>query len=199
MEHNLERFNVFVMDNAGLEDALLFAKQLGIEHQNTFTYEQLKIEDVRKIKDKSSIAVNEKEAFIFGKIGFDAQNALLKLLEEHDRFRYFIFYKTDDMLDTILSRAQSIKVKQSRQKNEELLEAIKTGEAKNLVLKAFEMQNLSREEIADILQNISKELSSTSFFDKSNMINKELFRFKKFNFNQKIFLFSLFLKLSGGV
>ncbi len=199
MEHNLERFNVFVMDNAGLEDALLFAKQLGIEHQNTFTYEQLKIEDVRKIKDKSSIAVNEKEAFIFGKIGFDAQNALLKLLEEHDRFRYFIFYKTDDMLDTILSRAQSIKVKQSRQKNEELLEAIKTGEAKNLVLKAFEMQNLSREEIADILQNISKELSSTSFFDKSNMINRELFRFKKFNFNQKIFLFSLFLKLSGGV
>ena len=199
MEHNLERFNVFVMDNAGLEDALLFAKQLGIEHQNTFTYEQLKIEDVRKIKDKSSIAVNEKEAFIFGKIGFDAQNALLKLLEEHDRFRYFIFYKTDDMLDTILSRAQSIKVKQSRQKNEELLEAIKTGEAKNLILKAFEMQNLSREEIADILQNISKELSSTSFFDKSNMINRELFRFKKFNFNQKIFLFSLFLKLSGGV
>ncbi len=199
MEHNLERFNVFAMDNAGLEDALLFAKQLGIEHQNTFTYEQLKIEDVRKIKDKSSIAVNEKEAFIFGKIGFDAQNALLKLLEEHDRFRYFIFYKTDDMLDTILSRAQSIKVKQSRQKNEELLEAIKTGEAKNLVLKAFEMQNLSREEIADILQNISKELSSTSFFDKSNMINRELFRFKKFNFNQKIFLFSLFLKLSGGV
>ncbi len=199
MEHNLERFNVFVMDNAGLEDALLFAKQLGIEHQNTFTYEQLKIEDVRKIKDKSSIAVNEKEAFIFGKIGFDAQNALLKLLEEHDRFRYFIFYKTDDMLDTILSRAQSIKVKQSRQKNKELLEAIKTGEAKNLILKAFEMQNLSREEIADILQNISKELSSTSFFNKSNMINRELFRFKKFNFNQKIFLFSLFLKLSGGV
>lgn len=199
MEHNLDRFNVFVMDSAGLEDALLFAKQLGIEQRNTFIYEQLKIEDVRKIKDKSSIAVNEKEAFIFGKIGFDAQNALLKLLEEHDGFRYFIFYKTDDLLETILSRAQNIKVKQNRAKNEELLEAVKTGEAKNLILKAFEMQNLSRDEITDILQNISKELSSTNFFDKSNTINRELFRFKQFNFNQKIFLFSLFLKLSGGV
>ncbi len=199
MEHNLDRFNVFVMDSAGLEDALLFAKQLGIEQRNTFIYEQLKIEDVRKIKDKSSIAVNEKEAFIFGKIGFDAQNALLKLLEEHDGFRYFIFYKTDDLLETILSRGQNIKVKQNRAKNEELLEAVKTGEAKNLILKAFEMQNLSRDEITDILQNISKELSSTNFFDKSNTINRELFRFKQFNFNQKIFLFSLFLKLSGGV
>ncbi len=199
MEHNLDRFNVFVMDSAGLEDALLFAKQLGIEQRNMFIYEQLKIEDVRKIKDNSSIAVNEKEAFIFGKIGFDAQNALLKLLEEHDGFRYFIFYKTDDLLETILSRAQNIKVKQNRAKNEELLEAVKTGEAKNLILKAFEMQNLSRDEITDILQNISKELSSTNFFDKSNTINRELFRFKQFNFNQKIFLFSLFLKLSGGV
>ncbi len=199
MEHNLDRFNVFVMDSAGLEDALLFAKQLGIEQRNMFIYEQLKIEDVRKIKDKSSIAVNEKEAFIFGKIGFDAQNALLKLLEEHDGFRYFIFYKTDDLLETILSRGQNIKVKQNRAKNEELLEAVKTGEAKNLILKAFEMQNLSRNEITDILQNISKELSSTNFFDKSNTINRELFRFKQFNFNQKIFLFSLFLKLSGGV
>jgi len=199
MEQNLERFNVFVMDNAELEDAFLFARQLGIEHQNIFTYEQLKIEDVRKIKDKSSIAVNTKEAFIFGKIGFDAQNALLKLLEEHDRFRYFIFYKTGGLLDTILSRAQSVKIKQIRSKNEKLLEAIKTNEVKSLILKAFEMQSLSRDEIADILQNTSKELSSTNFFDKSNTINRELLRFKQFNFNQKIFLFSLFLKLSGGV
>jgi len=199
MEQNLERFNVFVMDNAGLEDAFLFARQLGIEYQNIFTYEQLKIEDVRKIKDKSSIAVNTKEAFIFGKIGFDAQNALLKLLEEYDRFRYFIFYKTGGLLDTILSRAQSVKIKQNRSKNEKLLEAIKTNEVKSLILKAFEMQSLSRDEIADILQNTSKELSSTNFFDKSNTINRELLRFKQFNFNQKIFLFSLFLKLSGGV
>ncbi len=199
MEQGLNRFNVFILDNADLEAAMNFTQKLGIDKKDMIIYERLKIDDVRRIKDISTIASDKKQAFIFGNIGFDAQNALLKLLEEYDEFRYFILYKSEDLLDTIKSRAQTVKLDKDIFIDKELLDAIENGDAKSLVTKALKMQNLPKEEIALMLENISKELSYTKFFDKSNTINRELLKFKQFNLNQKLFLFSLFFKLSGGV
>jgi DNA polymerase-3 subunit delta' len=187
------------MENGAMDDALKLCKDLGIDSQNTFVYKQLKIENVRQIKDKSSLATYRKQAFVFGEIGFDAQNALLKMLEEHDGFRYFIFYKNDNLLDTIRSRAQIIRLHKKASADKQLLDAAKNGDIQNLIIKALSMQNMEKEDVISILETLSRDLSYKNSYDKAQIINERLLAFKKFRLNQKLFLFTLFFKLSGGV
>ncbi len=198
MEQHLIGFNVFIINNANLEDAVSFAEKLGVRRDNILTYEQLSIDNVRQIKDISSVAEDEKRAFLLGKIGFDAQNALLKLLEEYEENRYFILYKSDGLLDTIRSRAQAVNIKKNRVTDEALLEFIEKNDMENLILKIDEMKNLPKEAVVAVLESIAYELSYKGLFYKTDIINKELLIFKQFNLNQKLFLLTLFFKLSGG-
>ncbi len=199
MEQALNKFNVFIIENGKLQDALEFCKTLEVAAENMFVYEQLRIEDVRFIKDKTSVAVYEKQGFVFGEIGFDAQNALLKLLEESDELRYFVFYKSDNLLDTIQSRAQNITLHTKREIDSELIRIIEDGEIGQLIRKALLMQNMQKEDIIEILKGLSIQFSNGHLFDKAQIINERLLDFKRFNLNKKLFLFALFFKLSGGV
>ena len=198
MEQNLNRFSVFVMEGASFDDALDFCAELGIEKNNIFVYKNLKIADVRNIKEESALSSNHKCAFVFGEIGFDAQNALLKLLEEPSDSNYFVLYKNDSLLDTVKSRAQLIKRKHVSAFDKELADAIKNNNINALIIKALKMQDYAKDEIVSLLEGTSKELSSSEF-EKSLIINKEIIKLKQFNLNRKLFLFTLFFRLFGSV
>lgn len=198
MAEKLEKFNVFIIDNASKEDAIEICRNLGIESKKIFEYDTLKIDDVRNIKNKSSIAVDEKQAFVLGNMGLEAQNALLKLLEEPYPLNYFILYKSGNMLETIKSRAQILRKKTEYKKDETLINALKNSNTKTVFIEAAKLQNLPKEEVVSVLKGAARKLSATQNFKKSSIINRELVKFEQFNLNQKLFLFALFFKLNRG-
>jgi DNA polymerase III delta prime subunit len=199
MEANLDKFNVFIIENANLEDALVFCNSMGIDKADIEAYETLAINDVRSIKDRSYILSDTKKAFVFGNIKFDAQNALLKLLEEPYRMSYFVFYGDVELLDTIKSRAQIIKKKKNYEKNDKLLNAVRNNNVQEMIEFAAHLQAMNKDEVISVLEGLSRQLSFDDNFTKSDIINRELIKFKRFNLNSKLFLVALFSKLYGGV
>ncbi len=195
MAEKLEKFNVFVIDNASKDDAIEMCRNLGIENKKIFEYDILKIDDVREIKNKSSIATNEKQAFILGSMGLETQNALLKLLEEPYPLNYFILYKSHNLLETIKSRAQIIRKKIEYEKDEKLINALKNNDIETMLIEAAKLQILSKEDVISVLKGVARALSTTQDFQQSSIINEELVKFEQFNLNQKLFLFALFFKL----
>jgi len=92
-----------------------YAKTQKISDYNIFTYIKVKIADVREIKKKVSIkqGKSEKRLFVLSSdITLDAQNALLKTLEElPDGTQVFISIRNkDSVIPTILSRCKIVDV-----------------------------------------------------------------------------------------
>ncbi len=194
----LKKFNVFILENASQEDAIDFCMNIDIDKKSIKVYETLTIDDVRKIKQDSFISTTQKRAFLFNRVRFDAQNALLKTLEEPAYSSYFIFYGDEELLDTIKSRAQIIKGKKHNLQNEELLDAIKNSNIHKLMLSAVKLHTLPKEKLVSILEWIAVELTKSKDFRNSGIINRELSTFKRFNLNQKLFTFALLSKIIGG-
>lgn len=82
-----------------------------------------KIEDVRGIKKKLSFKnFGDRLFFIYGEITTEAQNALLKSVEEHASTTHFIFAaeKEDQLLPTIRSRCFVVRLEKEVTKSEEI-------------------------------------------------------------------------------
>ncbi len=199
MEKSLERFSVFILNHSPKDDALSFCKELGIETGNVAVFDKPTIENIRTIKKLSSLSFEHKRAFLLKDVGIIQQNALLKLLEEPYPFVYFIFYGEGELLDTIKSRAYLINKKVNYAEDEKLLKAVIEKNISELLLIAYSMQTLEKQKNINSLEYVARELSLLGESKKTEIINRELVRFKKFNLNQKLFLFALFSKLFGGV
>lgn len=84
------------------------------EHEIYKFEEIVRIDDARRIKEKLSYSMLSQKIFIFfSGMTIEAQNALLKSIEESDESTYFIFCskKYGDYLSTIYSRCQVISPK----------------------------------------------------------------------------------------
>ncbi len=198
MGENLDKFNVFMLENASKEDAFSLCKGLDVKKEHIFLYEDLKIDDVRKVINLSSSEIDYKQCFIFGEIGYVAQNSMLKMIEEPKENNYFVIYGKKNILDTIKSRAQVIKIKQKNQDLSKLYEFIKEKDSKGFLFHIKEMENNSKDEIIAILDKLSYECSLNGYTEYADYINKKIVTFKEFNLNKKLFLMALFLKIFGG-
>lgn len=89
-----------------------YVKKNNIRAYNIFEYQEpLKISEVRGIKRLLGIKSQEKRIFIFhSDPTIEAQNALLKTLEELPEDTTIIFTTQKDLLPTILSRCQIVNV-----------------------------------------------------------------------------------------
>jgi hypothetical protein len=87
-----------------------FIKQNNIPSYNISTFsEPVKIADARSIKKEVSISSSGRRLFVIkAKILPEAQNALLKTLEELPESTDFIFFEGRDLLPTVVSRCTVI-------------------------------------------------------------------------------------------
>ncbi len=192
------KFNVYVIENATEEDAKNLCHRLGIRDENIEVYPLLKIEDVRQIKQRSRVSTPYPKGFIFGDIRLEAQNALLKLLEEPEPSSYFVIYKTDNLIDTVLSRARIIRKRKEFKPDTELLHAVEANNAAAVMSMLFELQKIPKDQLIYLLEGLSSELAKAKEYRKAAIINRELPRFREYNLNQKLFVFALFFELLGG-
>jgi hypothetical protein len=83
----------------------------------------LKVEDVREIKKKLSFkSVNNRLFYFSGEITVEAQNALLKIVEEHAGTTHFVFSaeKEEFLLPTMRSRCRLVHLGGTAAVNEEI-------------------------------------------------------------------------------
>ncbi len=198
MEESLDRFSVFIMENANKQDAFEFCKQLGVNEKDIEVYEELSIDATRKIKEKSFIASNTKRGFVLGKMGNPAQNSLLKLLEEPPNNVCFVLYRSEELLDTIKSRAQIIKKNTERKVDEDFLDAINNNDMQKAIICALKLHRLQKDNLIELLEGVARELSLNGGYSKSEIIEQELIKFREFRLNQRLFMFALVSKIFGG-
>ncbi len=192
------RFNVYALEKSTAEKARAFARKLGVDENEIYLLESPTMEDIRTLKDVAWIAYDKPRAFLLGKLRIDAQNALLKLLEEPPEKVYFLLYECDNLLDTILSRAQRVKFKPEYETDTQLLEAIEANNAKAVLQRIIELQEMPKENLIRLLEWLAVELSRKRLYEKAALIHKQLPGFREFNLNQKLFVFALFFELLGG-
>ncbi len=192
------RFNVYVIENGSIEEAIELCRKLGIKKENIEIYENLKIDTVRDIKQRSGVTTPYSKAFILGNARMEAQNALLKLLEEPNPTSYFVFYNSDNLIETVLSRAQIIRRKRQIAPDEKLLKALEANSATTVLSYLFELQKMPKDQLIYLLEGLSRELAKTREYRKAAVINRELPKFREYNLNQKLFVFALFFELLGG-
>ena len=200
MEQSLKKFPTFILKNASLKKAVEFCKnELGLHDDNIFEFEQVKIDDVRYIRKQIEINDVKIQCYVLGKIGYDAQNAILKMIEEPPENRYFIFYVSDNLLDTVISRAQVVNLESGNNGIDlKIVDDILNGREKDVLLYLNSISKSEKEEIIDILTIISLHLIKSGAFERGGIVSKEVAAFKQFNLNPKIFLYSLFVKLMRG-
>jgi len=197
MEQSLKKFPTFILKNASLKKAIEFCKnELSLCDNSIFVFEQVKIDDVRYIGKQIEINDSKIQCYVLGKIGYDAQNAILKIIEEPPENRYFIFYVSDNLLDTVISRTQVVRLQSGNNDIDlKIVDDILNGREKDVLLYLNGVSKSEKEEIIDILTIVSLHLVKSGAFERGETISKEIAAFKQFNLNPKIFLYALFVKL----
>ncbi len=191
----LDRFSVFILENASLHDALQFASRLGIKEKSIIIFEQLKIDDVRKIKNESEVLRNESIAFVIGDPTFEAQNALLKLTEEPPKDTYFIFYKPEVLLETIYSRAQVVRFKKDFNIEERLVSMLSKEDKAELFRFLFSLE--SKVDILNLLKYLINHYASRKDQKRASEI-MELYKVAvEYNVNEKLLLINTFAVIEG--
>ncbi len=197
MEQPLKKFPTFILKNASLKGALEFCKdELSLHDNNIFVFEQVKIDDVRYIRKQIDINDKNVQCYVLGKIGYDAQNAILKMIEEPPESRYFVFYAGGNLLDTVISRAQVIHLQGGNNDIDlKIVDDILNNRERDVLFCLNDIAKSEKEEIIDILTTVSLRLVESGAFEKGEIIGREIAAFKQFNLNPKIFLYALFVKL----
>lgn len=197
MEQSLEKFPTFILKNASLEKAVEFCKnELRLRDNNIFVFEQVKIDDVRHIRKQIDINDKNVQCYVLGKIGYDAQNAILKMIEEPPENRYFIFYAGGNLLDTVISRAQAVHLQSGNNDIDlKIVDDILNSRERDVLFCLNDIAKSEKEEIIDVLTTVSLHLVNSGAFEKGEIIGREIAAFKQFNLNPKIFLYALFVKL----
>ncbi len=97
-----------------------FKEEQGIKAVNTFEIEpknkEISIDQIREIKSEVSYSFSESRLFVlhrFDSASYQAQNAFLKTLEEHNENIYFVLVVESpyDILPTIRSRCKILNIK----------------------------------------------------------------------------------------
>lgn len=95
-------------DNTRAEKYLAdYTRDNNIPSYNITVMQDVKVDEARQLKKKISFKSSENRLFVIKKeITIEAQNALLKCVEEHEDMTHFIFHveKEEDLLPTIRSR-----------------------------------------------------------------------------------------------
>lgn len=158
------------------------------EHFETFT-----IDDARKLKEQAiSKPVGDKNIFIIATsfIGHEAQNALLKLLEEPIANTYFFIFilNASSLLGTIRSRTLTLRLTDNNY--ESVVEAkkfLKCSPSERLKILGSFLSHESETKKSDLisfLNNVERELVNQ---DRTSELNKalgEIIHFKKYLFDR---------------
>ncbi len=192
-----DRFSSFILKNADIDDAIGFLRKLGVSDENIIHFEKLRIDDVRRIKDISEVRHDEKIAFVFGDVGFDAQNALLKLTEEPPQNTFFVFYKPDNILETIYSRCQVVSLEKKRTGlDKKFIDAL-NGDDGMLLKLLLSYESFSKEELLSFLDELLFYLSQNGMASKAEKVIDFLKTLREFNLNKRLLLFNIYLTLRG--
>ncbi|WP_025209070.1 hypothetical protein [Hippea sp. KM1] len=186
MEKDLDRFRSFILEGADSQKALEFIKGLGVDR--VFEYEQLKIDDVRRIKELSTVHHSDRIGFVIGSVGFDAQNAMLKLTEEPPPLCWFVFYKPDELLDTIYSRCQRVSFKPTAETG---LDLGIVDDADRLFGYLFSLKE--KDDIIAALESLIRVLIKAGRAEKAERLFEYVKTLREYNLNRNTVLINAFV------
>lgn len=154
------------------EFALFVAKQLGVtvsgnSNFHIRTYDTLDVDEARKLRDLMSLAGGDKRTLVIGaqSVGREAQNALLKIIEEPGEGITFAFRVPRGVfIPTVLSRLSEIEFKAKKRDTEgakEFLHANSVTRSK-LIEKIVKDKNkqLAYELVCDIESLLAEDISN---------------------------------------
>lgn len=166
----------------------------------------IKIEDARRIKRTLGFKVKTKKLFVLnGDITIEAQNSLLKNIEEADMHTYFIFTSNNEetLLETVRSRCLLIKVGSKIIVDNALKDLLReicvsSGDWRMIDLTVNFMEDHDFEDLIFtlrtlLLENIGNE-SSLNYFNYCKKTLPLLSLVQKNNVNRRIVMESIFLQ-----
>ncbi|AEA33024.1 DNA polymerase III subunit delta' HolB [Hippea maritima] len=189
MEKYLNYFSAFILENAQREDALKFIEGFGFDR--IVEFDVLKIDDVRKMKESSQTNLDKKMCFLIGRIGFDAQNAILKLIEEPPPLNWFIFYEPTNLLDTIYSRCQVIRLNRETSYLDGLEMVLENKEA--LLEYLFGLNQ--KEDIIKGIEVLCRILIKKGRVEQAEKLFEYIKTLREFNLNRNVLLMNIFVSL----
>jgi DNA polymerase-3 subunit delta' len=195
MKQDLSKFSTFALIDASLEDARGFSQSLGAIC--VYEFEDLKLTDVNKIRIKAYEFSEQPNAFLIGKANLESQNALLKLTEEPAVHNYFIFYETEYIIDTLISRAQIVNFNIKPENIYELLEFFKNNDKNGFLKELLNIKNISKQNKAIFLKYLKSLISklSDNFPQKANILFEEYKNLRTYNLNIDLFIAKLCIEL----
>jgi DNA polymerase-3 subunit delta' len=195
MKQDLAKFSTFALIDASLEDAREFSQSLGAS--NLYEFEDLKLQDIDQIRIKSYEFSETPNAFLIGKANLESQNALLKLTEEPAVHNYFIFYETEYIIDTLISRAQIVNFNIKPENIYELLEFFKNNDKNGFLKELLNIKNISKQNKAIFLKYLKSLISklSDNFPQKANILFEEYKNLRTYNLNIDLFIAKLCIEL----
>jgi len=188
--NRFSKFSTFVFENGKKVDVIDFLLSMGVDERNIFHFDPLKIDDVRRIREEAEIEKDYKIGFVIGDLSFDAQNALLKLTEEPKEGVYFAFYKTENLLDTIYSRAQIIRLKRKLDIDDEFKRALEE-ENREMILR-FLFSLSGKTDILNVLRFLIDYYSKKAQPKKALELMKFFKTYREFNLNERLLLANIF-------
>ncbi len=195
MKEYLSKFTTFALINASLDDAKEFSLSLGADV--CYDFIDLKLQDVNQIRIKSYEFSDKRYAFLIGKANLESQNALLKLTEEPIMHNYFIFYETEYIIDTLLSRAQKINFKIELKNIDKLHEAFENGNKSEFLRELINIKKTNNQNKAIFLKYVKSFISGfpINFPEKINTLIEEYKNLRNYNLNIDLFIANLCIEL----
>lgn len=190
MLENLNKFTTFALHNATLDEAKDFAIGLGADTNSLSIYENLTLPDTEQIRIKTYEFTEKIYAFLIGKANIESQNALLKLTEESITRSCFIFYETEYILDTLLSRAQIINFKIKTDSVNKLYETFLLKDRQKFFKELLQIKEETKQNKSIILKYLKAfiyKLSNEPNF-KFEALLQEYQNFRKYNLNIDLFI-----------
>ncbi|MGC8616553.1 hypothetical protein [Desulfurella multipotens] len=195
MKQYLSKFTTFALINATLDDARDFCQSLNVP--TWYEFEDLKLQDVNQIKIKSYEISEKPYAFLIGKANIESQNALLKLTEEPINLNYFIFYQTEYIIDTLISRSQIINFNIEDQNIDKLFEFFEKKDKSNFLKELLNIKNLSKQNKPLFLKYIKSFIKRLSydFPENSIFLIRQYKDLRTYNLNIDLFLANMCIEL----
>lgn len=195
MKEDLNKFTTFALINATLEDAKEFALSMGADV--LYEYPDLKLQDVEQIRVKSYEFNETLYAFLIGKANLESQNALLKLTEEPINRNFFIFYETEYIIDTIISRSQIVSFKVESENIEKLFQFFKNNNKSDFLKELISIKNTSNKNKTVFLKYIKSLISklSNDYPNKSDFLIEEYKNLRTYNLDIDLFIAKLCIEL----
>lgn len=195
MKKNLNKFTTFALINATLDDAKEFSLSIGADV--LYEYPDLKLQDVEQIRVKSYEFSETPYAFLIGKVNLESQNALLKLTEEPINHNFFIFYETEYIIDTIISRSQIVSFKVKSENIDKLFEYFKNNDKSDFLKELISIKNTSNKNKTVFLKYIKSLISklSNDYPNKSSFLIEEYKNVRTYNLDIDLFIAQLCIEL----